>query len=122
MSLLTPSAETRVNTTTAGDQYDASVTRLSDGGYVVTWMSLSQDGSGYGIYAQQYDQLGNAVGGETPVNTTTAGDQLWPYVSILSDGGYVVTWTSDSQDGSGWGVYSRAFAGEHNTAQSGDLV
>jgi methionine-rich copper-binding protein CopC len=95
----TVGSETRVNTTTASDQEFPTGAALSDGGYVVTWMSDSQDGSGVGIYAQQYDQLGNAVGGEIPVNTTTAGDQLYPYVTALSDGGYVVTWTSDSQDG-----------------------
>ena len=97
--LITPGAETRVNTTTASGQLFPSVAALSDGGYVVTWMSV--DGSNNGIYAQQYDQLGNAVGGEIPVNITTAGDQVWPYVSALSDGGYVVTWSANGQDGSG---------------------
>jgi Ca2+-binding RTX toxin-like protein len=102
--------ETLVNTTTANDESPA-VAALSDGGYVVTWMSLGQDGSGWGIYAQQYDQLGNAVGGEIPVNITTANDQLYPSVAALSDGGYVVTWMSYLQDGSQGGIYMRAFAG-----------
>jgi VCBS repeat-containing protein len=68
-----------------------------------------QDGSGWSIYAQQYDHLGNAVGGEIPVNTTTANLQYQPTVAALSDGGYVVTWMSYLQDGSDWGVYSRVF-------------
>src|SRR5262245_24146979 len=99
-SLITPSAETRVNTTTASDQHDGSVTGLPDGGYVVTWMSLSQDGSGYGVYAQRYDPTGNPVWSETRVNTTTASHQEFPTVAALSDGGYVVIWMSLPQDGS----------------------
>jgi hypothetical protein len=78
--LITPSTETRVNTTTASDQFYPSVTALN-GGYIVTWMSLSQDGSGYGIYAQRYDASGNTVGSETRVNTTTASDQEFPTVA-----------------------------------------
>ena len=78
--LITPSTETRVNTTTASDQFYPSVTALN-GAYIVTWMSLSQDGSGYGIYAQRYDATGNTVGSETRVNTTTASDQEFPTVA-----------------------------------------
>jgi hypothetical protein len=60
--LITPSTETRVNTTTASELVQPTVAPLSDGGYAVTWMSgiwapaSGQDGSGYGIYAQRYDR------------------------------------------------------------------
>jgi VCBS repeat-containing protein len=99
--------ETHVNTLTAGDQDFPSVTALSDGGYVVTWESMNQDGSGYGVYGQRYDASGAKVGGETLINVTTAGDQAKPSVAALNDGGYVVTWTSNGQDGDGTGVYQR---------------
>ena len=39
------------------------------------------------------------VGVETRVNTVTANDQLNTKVAALKDGGYVVTWQSDLQDG-----------------------
>jgi hypothetical protein len=105
----TVGSETRVNTTTGNDQISPSVAALSDGGYVVTWMSNGQDGSGYGIYAQRYDATGDTVGSETRVNATTAFDQYGPSVAGLSDGGYVVTWTSLSQDGSGYGIYAQQY-------------
>ena len=57
-------AETRVNTTAAGDQFSPSITALSDGGYVVAWSS------GTAIYAQRYDGGGNTVGAATQVNAT----------------------------------------------------
>ena len=54
--------EFQVNSTTLSDQQRPSITGLTDGGYVVSWMSLGQDGSGWGIYAQRYNANGNALG------------------------------------------------------------
>ncbi len=55
--------EFRVNTTTSYSQSYPSITALTDGGFVVTWTSYGQDGSGSGIYAQRYDANGESVGG-----------------------------------------------------------
>ncbi len=52
-------SETRINTYKWGDQGHPSVTGLPDGGYVVTWESIGQDGDGSGIYAQRFDVDGN---------------------------------------------------------------
>ena len=101
--------ETQVNTTTAGDQADASIAALSDGGYLVVWQSMGQDGSGGGIYARRYDASGAPLGGEMPVNTTTADIQERPFVAALANGGYLVTWTSFGQDGSGSGVFAQRY-------------
>ncbi|MBH0196646.1 MAG: hypothetical protein HP494_13895, partial [Nitrospira sp.] len=59
---LTVTSERRVNSTTASNQSQSVVTGLADGGYVVTWTSNGQDGSGAGIYAQRYDTAGAVVG------------------------------------------------------------
>ena len=102
--------ETRVNATALGDQSRPSVTGLTTGGWIVTWQSDGQDGEGYGIYQQRYDADGWTVGGETRVNVTTASEQSDPSVAGLAGGGWVVTWTSMSQDGSGGGVYQQRYA------------
>ena len=102
--------ETQVNTSVSSLSDAASVTALSDGGYVVVWESASGDASGYGILYQRYDALGHAIGVESAVNTTTLDDQSHPDVSALANGGFVVTWTSSGQDGSNDGVYSKTFA------------
>jgi Ca2+-binding RTX toxin-like protein len=99
--------ETRINTTTAGDQGSPSVTALNGGGYVVTWQSVGQDTSGSGIYMQRYDGSGVAQGVETRVNTTIAGDQQESSVSALADGGYVVVWMSP--DVSGLGIFGQRY-------------
>ena len=80
---------------------------LPGGGFVVTWMSQGQDGSGYGIYAQRFDGTGAAEGGEFRVNTTTADDQRYPTVTALSIGGFVVTWLTP--DAAEWSVAGQTF-------------
>jgi len=102
-------SETQINTTTLSHQGDPAITALADGGYVLTWVSLFQDGDGCGIYAQRYAASGNAVGGEMRVNTYTSYDQTNPAIAGLADGGYVVTWQSDKQDGSGHGIYGQRY-------------
>lgn len=87
-------SEIRVNTTTAGEQSGPTITALSDGGWLVTWMAAGQDGSGYGVYQQRYTASGVALGGEIQVNTSTLADQYTPDVTALPDGGWLVTWAS----------------------------
>jgi len=38
-----------------------------EGDFVITWQSLGQDGSGYGVYAQRYSPAGNPLGGVNEV-------------------------------------------------------
>ncbi|WP_157139018.1 cadherin-like domain-containing protein [Asticcacaulis biprosthecium] len=101
--------ETRINSYTANYQSVPAATALADGGYVITWSSYNQDGSYYGIYTQRYDADGVAVGGETPINSYTPDYQYLSAVTALADGGYVVTWASYGQDGSGYGIYAKRF-------------
>jgi hypothetical protein len=101
--------EFRVNTYTTNEQADPSVAGLTGGGFVVTWQSDAQDGNGFGIYGQVFDNSGNMVGTEFRVNTYTTGWQCWPSVAGLAGGGFVVTWTSSDQDGNGFGIYGQIF-------------
>jgi hypothetical protein len=101
--------EFRVNTTTAGDQTTPDVAMDADGNFLIAWASQGQDGSGYGIYAQRFNSAGAAIGAEFPVNTYTSGDQTFPGTSMDADGNFVITWTSNGQDGSGQGVYAQRY-------------
>lgn len=103
-------SELRVNTSTSGFQTAPAVTGLANGGYVVSWQSAGQDGSGSGIFAQRYDSSGVPAGSEFRVNTFTNGDQERADVTSLADGDFVVTWMSSGQDGSGWGIYAQRFS------------
>ncbi|UVC07315.1 hypothetical protein IHQ71_19145 [Rhizobium sp. TH2] len=101
--------ETVVNTYTTSSQDEPSIAALSGGGWVVTWHSSGQDGSGDGIYQQHYDETGAAVGSETRVNTFTTSDQEYSSVTALADGGWVVAWQSSNQDGSSYGIFLQRY-------------
>lgn len=101
--------EHRVNTHKPGNQYHSDVTVLNDGSYVVTWESQDQDGDDYGIYQQHFDAGGDKIGHEQRVNSHTALDQKAPDTAALSNGGWVVAWESDDQDGNAFGIYAQAY-------------
>ena len=60
------------------------------------------------------------AGAEFQVNTYTSGYQMLPKITNLSDGGYVVTWTSQAQDDSS-GSYAKGVYGQRYDA-SGSTV
>lgn len=101
-------SEFQVNTYTKGDQQQPSLAVDANGNFVITWES-QQDGSGNGVYAQQYAANGAPVGNEFQVNTYTVGDQKQPSVALDAIGDAVVVWESDVQDGSGFGVYAQRY-------------
>jgi hypothetical protein len=101
--------ESRVNTKTTNAQQLPAVARLASG-HVVVWQSNLQDGSGLGIYGQRYGATGAKAGGEFRANTHTAGSQTGPAVAGTSDGGFVVVWQSNAQDGSGLGIYAQRYS------------
>ena len=109
--------EVRVNTTTANSQTTATNSRSSHdavgvdayGNYVVVWTSDGQDGSGAGVYAQRFNARGVRLGTEFRINEQTLNGQYGASVAMKADGGFIVTWTSAGQDGSGTGVYARIF-------------
>jgi hypothetical protein len=112
--------EIQVNTYTLDDQHWQSIAMDDSGNFVITWTSINQDGSGYGIFARQFDSSG-AGQADFQVNTTTAGDQLRSQVAMDADGDFVIVWESDAQDGSGLGIYGRRYNAA-GAAQSGEFV
>ena len=101
--------EFQVNTYTTDSQWSPSMAGLSDGKFVVTWGDLAQDGSLTGIYGQMFNANGIKYGSEFQVNTYTINYQSAPMIEGLSDSKFVVTWSSNGQDGDGWGVYVQMF-------------
>jgi hypothetical protein len=43
------------------------------------------------------------------INSHTDGDQEQVVITALEDGGYVIVWQSENQDGSGYGIYTQRF-------------
>ncbi|TAN58537.1 MAG: calcium-binding protein, partial [Rhodospirillales bacterium] len=103
------SGEFRVNTNVINEQSTPAVSKLADGGFVVTWQSDGQDGSSYGVYGQRYNALGVSQGAEFRLNQFTSSIQGDSQVIGLKNGGFVAVWASDSQDSSYYGVYGRIY-------------
>jgi Ca2+-binding RTX toxin-like protein len=110
-----------VNSTTASDQGDPTVTALPDGHFVVTWHSYDGDGSGVNIRARLFDASGNAVASDFVVNSTTVNDQFRPTVTALPDGRFVVTWFSFDDEVNG-DIRARLFNANGNALASDFLV
>ncbi|MCB9475315.1 MAG: hypothetical protein H6685_00465 [Deltaproteobacteria bacterium] len=93
------------------------------GNYVVAWHewfgACCEDGD---IYIRRYNASGTPQGGQVLVNTTTINSQDSPSIGMNSDGEFVVVWESDSQDGSGSGVYAQRFSNSGATVGSEFLV
>ncbi|SFI18346.1 cadherin repeat domain-containing protein [Planctomicrobium piriforme] len=98
-----------VNLTTIGTQHSPSIAMDAAGDFVITWVSEFQDGSGEGIYARRYNFVGVPVGTEFRVNTYTTGAQSQPSAAMDADGDFIISWTSQGQDGNGYGVYAQRF-------------
>jgi Ca2+-binding RTX toxin-like protein len=102
--------EFQVNSYTVDAQWKSSVAMDADGNFVIVWQSNGQDdGLSAGIYGQRYHSAGVKRGGEFRVNTYTTQGQINPSVAMDVDGDFVVTWESEDQDGSGWGIYGQRY-------------
>jgi hypothetical protein len=102
--------EFRVNTYTQFSQDLPSVAVDSAGNFVVVWTSQFEDGSYLGVFAQRYGSTGTPIGPEFRVNTSTPGDQSSPRIGSDPSGNFVVVWTSETGDGSSYGVFGQRFA------------
>ena len=107
-------SEFLVNTTTAGIQTSPVVSALSEGAFVVVWVSIN----GLEVMGQIYDSDGNKSGSEFKINA--GGNQVHPIVTALADGRFVVAWSdgSGSMDNSPYGVHAQIFGADGNTVGS----
>jgi hypothetical protein len=102
--------EFRVNTYTTSFQDFPSVAADASVNFVVVWQGQYQDGSNYGIFGQRYASSGVPLGPEFRVNTYTTSRQFAPVVASDTAGNFVVVWSSDTQDGSGYGVFGQRYS------------
>jgi hypothetical protein len=82
-----------------------AVAMFPNGDFVVTWFF-------YGIFGRRFNAAGVALGGQfqasTYVGDLQGKEQSDPDVAA-GGGGFVVSWTSQTQDGDGLGVFARRF-------------
>jgi len=114
--------EFQVNTFTPNSQSSPSIASDDAGNIVVVWRSMDQDGSGFGIFGQRFNNAGVAQGNEFQINTTTAGSQgnIWgSTVAMDADGDFVVIW--EGSDGDSAGVFGQRYSA-NGVPQGGEFL
>ena len=119
---------------TSYNQHYPSVTGLTNGEFVVTCsdettsgrtadVNGATDNTGWAMFGQKFTTAGSdtpepiTADSQFQINTYKSYDQsvgqdAWgtdKSVASFSDGGFVVAWESQNQDGSGYGIYAKRF-------------
>ena len=69
------------------------VVALSGGGALVIYGTEAGGAEQYGgVRGRMFDSTGNQIGAEMRINTTSAGDQLYPEIAAMPDGGFAAVW------------------------------
>lgn len=98
-----------VNAYTTEDQLHSSLAMGPDGGFLVFWDSWQNDGSYQGVFGRRFDAAGTPVGGDFQVNQFTTLAQSGPTAAPGADGGFIVAWQSETQDGDRFGIFGRRY-------------
>jgi hypothetical protein len=102
-------SEFRVNSYTTTRQFYSAVASSPSGDFVVVWVSNGQDGDSYGVFGQRFSASGTPQASEFRVNSYTTGKQNYPSVIFDASGNFVVVWSGNQQDGSGYGIFGQRF-------------
>jgi hypothetical protein len=103
-------SEFQVNLRTLGGQMYPSIAARADGDFVVFWQGPDGFGGLDGIFGRSISIPAGPVGTEFQANLRTQSSQAYAVVATDGDGDFVVTWSSDNQDGGSKGVFARRFA------------
>lgn len=85
------------------------------GDFIAVWQSYGQDGDGFGIYAQLFNEDGSAITGQPAfqvnlppvVGGPAVGNQLAPTVASDGAGHFVIAWQGENQATGDYDVYYR---------------
>ena len=96
---------------TAGVGLKPEVFALNEGRFLVAW-EVTGSGANYrDLVGRIFDSSGNAVSGEFQIQSAAIEDQKDLSIALLSDGGFVASWTdmNAASDGSGTSIKAQAF-------------
>jgi hypothetical protein len=107
--ILPQSPEFQVNTYTQFNQVRPSIAADGAGNFVVVWHKADSGGIPTEIIGRRFTSGGAPASGEFQVNSYTTGQQLRAWVARNAAGAFVVVWTSDGEDGGGYGIFGRRY-------------
>ena len=104
--------ETRANDEIISHQSNPVVLALPGGGFVVSWLSIGQDGDSFGVFAKVYSGGAKVLVPEFQINTFVEGAQQMPALAVLPSGRWLVAWESFSPEEfrpAGLGIFGQLF-------------
>lgn len=97
----------------------ADATTLSDGSVVIAWEARETDLAGYDqakVLSRHYDAAGNPLGDIVDVsNGFAVGRGIFPAITSLEGGGYVVIWHEMPGSGTGYDIVGQVFDASDNS-------
>lgn len=96
-----------VNLGTEGSQIEPAVGAAANGTFLVAYRDVAHGG----IVGRAFDASDTPFGGDFPISDPTPFDEASPALAMDGDGDFVVAWTADGYDGSGYAIRARRFEG-----------
>jgi Ca2+-binding RTX toxin-like protein len=93
-----------INSTTAGSQFNPTITGLADGRFFVTWNTDNGVVTDNDIRGRLYSAAGVAQGDDFVINSTTVSQQFISSITALADGRLAVVWNSYENIDSGYDI------------------
>lgn len=100
----------QVNSEGKGDQQNAKVAMLKEGGGAFAWQSSTAQGDR--AFVRFIDANDTFTSPDIAVSDSVVGNQTDPVLAELADGTVVVVWSEESRDGSMKGIFAQRFSGK----------
>jgi Ca2+-binding RTX toxin-like protein len=93
--------------TTVGFEFGSPAVAVhEDGSFTIAFETFEEDTSGFGIFTERFDALGNAIAdSRVQVNTTVLDDQSAPAIATDGSGNVLIVW--QSKDANGYGIFGQ---------------
>lgn len=106
--------DTKINTYVYGNYKSTpKILLLNNENILFVWTENTRDGFGLGIYGQITDKNLTKIGQDFRINDFGVDDQLGQNI-VKTSNGFLIVWTSRTQDLSGTGIYCRSFDNDGN--------
>lgn len=102
-------AETRLTTSTDGNQMRVHLAANPTGGIVVAWEDRGFTASEWDVVGRAYAPTGTADTPEVTLNSAASGVQRDATITVSNDGEWLAAWASGASDGAGWEAVVREF-------------
>ncbi len=102
LAAVASAGEFPVNQIIVADQERPALARLVDGRIVAVWENEAAGVSA--VHTRMFDSQGNSLSGEQLIFGPAGQDQADPGITALTDGGFVIAWSSRNIDGQDYGI------------------